>query len=176
MSDDRTDSNIVTRCRVSVLPSAQNAQVASTSYIVQTGVPACSVKHGEASPTLRLVNATNTIVNPTFNIAWKPVLDADFSKIFKDSLNVPYMNDSTLTTGSALQELFRIKFVNPDDGSLYDVPVQMKVETWFTSILSVSNYIRTAELDHTAWTSQLAPVSTEDDFAQVSLQGLANSR
>jgi hypothetical protein len=159
-----------------VLPNAQNAQVASTSYIVQTGVPACSVKHGEASPQIRLVNATNTIVNPTFNITWKTVLDANFSKIFGDSLNVPLMNDSTLTTGSSLQELFRIKFVNPDDGSLYDVPVQLRIETWFTSILSVSNYILTAEMDHTAWTSQKVPVASTGDFAQVSLLDIANKR
>jgi hypothetical protein len=122
------------------------------------------------------VNATNTIVNPTFNITWKTVLDANFSKIFGDSLNVPLMNDSTLTTGSSLQELFRIKFVNPDDGSLYDVPVQLRIETWFTSILSVSNYILTAEMDHTAWTSQKVPVASTGDFAQVSLLDIANKR
>jgi len=175
-SDAPTKSNIVNRCRVSVLPNAQNAQVASTSYVVQAGVPASSVQHGEAPPRIRLVNATNTIVNPTFNIGWKTVLDADFSKIFRDSLNVPFMDSSSETNGSNLQELFRIKFVNPDDGSLYDVPVQIRIETWFTSILSVSNTILSKEVDHTAWTSAQLPITSEDDFAQINLLGLANNR
>jgi len=175
-SDAPTKSNIVNRCRVSVLPNAQNAQVASTSYIVQTGVPASSVQHGDAPPRIRLVNATNTIVNPTFNIGWKTVLDANYSKIFRDSLNVPLMNSPSDTDGSSLQELFRIKFVNPDDGSLYDVPVQIRIETWFTSILSVSNTILSKEVDHTAWTSAQIPITSEDDFAQINLLGLANNR
>lgn len=154
-----------------VLPRASNAAVANTSFVCATSVPVVSTDPLSTVQTRSTMSNRNTIIKPTFNVRWIKVLDYKVNELFKSALIGPLRLPSS--TDAAVQALFSISCLDPDDLSVFsDVQVMytvrfakplIPVQTITRGFLSIANWNTVVE--------ETVPLA--QDFAMVGINGVS---
>jgi len=166
------EGNIITKVTIHALPVSSNAQNFASSYLFQ-GATLSDSNSGTGDNKLRLLNVTNKLVHPTFNVTWAKLYQCDFLKVFRDSNVRPYVNST------AVQEVARIRLVDPDSGLTFTTtPIQMKVDVEFTSNLPIENVFGiTSKTQYASgWTDPINSSAITLTYAQVTLRSLQQKR
>lgn len=168
-----SDSNIsrLEKIEVWALPKSVNAAVATSSYAAMFATP-CLRTGTLAGEVPRSLSQRTTFINPTFNTKWVKVGMSDFRKLFSDALVRPVYTKQNETIQGVVG--FQLTLIDPDDQTIQNGPVQLKVKITYVQTLPVETTVSVA-IDHSdSFIDIPTPVEFTDQFAIMELKSLTD--
>lgn len=168
-----SDSNIsrLEKIEVWALPKSVNAAVATSSYAAMFATP-CLRTGTLAGEVPRSLSQRTTFINPTFNTKWVKVGISDFRKLFSDALVRPVYTKQNETIQGVVG--FQLTLIDPDDQTIQNGPVQLKVKITYVQTLPVETTVSVA-IDHSdSFIDIPTPVEFTDQFAIMELKSLTD--
>lgn len=143
------------RVKVFSLPRSVNAANASSSYLALFGLPVAQADEGFPA-NQNLLAQRNTLVNPTFNVNWVLIGNADFDKLYRDTQYEPTVSESTPYGYNVFSLTFRDPDVNAKTKVITE-PIQLCVEIDFTETLPIASTVKTGQLYEKAFLETGSP-------------------